>query len=162
MHWNTYWNSWKEKIWWLDTQITQKKPIQTTILNTFIKSDTSTQPLTPPKNHVKMFENQNWMPPLKHPNNKTTFDQQTSFTNVMYVCAQASIIPEPSAGWAMLQHLPREGSQSLLSLLAGSHKAVSHMWMVQVFIVTHLSFREAKPRVRGAYSLYTAEAVLKA
>ncbi len=33
--------------------------------------------------------------------------------------------------------------------------------MVQVFIVTYLSFREVKPGVRGAYGLYTAEAVLK-
>ncbi len=32
------------------------------------------------------------------------------------------------------------------------------MWMVQLFIVTYLSFREVKPRVRGYMGLYTAEA----
>ncbi len=78
--------------------------------------------------------------------------------------AQASIIPEPSAGWAKLHRLPREGSQSLLSLLARSQWiSHTHVVLLKVFIVTYLSFREAKPRVRESGCLNTqgSEAELK-
>ena len=40
---------------------------------------------------------------------------------VLCMGAHTSIVPEPSAGRAILQHSPREGSWCLPSLLAGSH-----------------------------------------
>ncbi len=46
---------------------------QTTILNTFIKSDISTQPLTLPENHIKIFKIKNWMLSLKPPYNIVHF-----------------------------------------------------------------------------------------
>ncbi len=74
----------------------------------------------------------------------------------MYGFAQASIVPEPSAGWAWSHCLPREGSWSLLSLLAGlqwiSH---THVVLRESVFATYLSFREAKPRVSEYRCLYT-------
>ncbi len=75
---------------------------------------------------------------------------------VLCMGAHTSIIPEPSAGRACSQHSPREGSQCLPSLLAGSHRT-SHTYVVyrKGFICTYLSFREAKPRKQEYSQFYT-------
>ncbi len=46
---------------------------QTTILNTFIKSNISTLPLTPPKNHIKIFKNQKSNATSQTPIHYTTY-----------------------------------------------------------------------------------------
>ena len=57
---------------------------QTTILNTFIKSDILTLPLTPPKNYIKIFKNQKLNATSQTPIQYTTFHQYTSFTKNVY------------------------------------------------------------------------------
>ncbi len=58
-------------LWTITHKWTQLKITHITILNTFIKSDISTQPLTPPENHIKIFKNQKL--PLKPPYNTLYF-----------------------------------------------------------------------------------------
>ncbi len=73
---------------------TQMNPTltQTTILNTLIKSDISTLPLTPPKNHINIFKNQ--MLPLKPPHSPS-FHQYTSFTTNLYLQRYGPISTSP-------------------------------------------------------------------
>ncbi len=57
---------------------------QITIWNTFIKSGTLTQLLTPPKNHVNIFENQKMNAATQTPKQHITFYQYTSSTKYLY------------------------------------------------------------------------------
>ncbi len=55
---------------------------QISILNTFLKSQFVTWTLTPPKNHVKNFENQMQKASIQTPIQDTTFHHYTSFTKI--------------------------------------------------------------------------------
>ena len=58
---------------------------QTTIFNTFIKSDILTLLLTPPKNHFKNFKNPKLNATSQTPIQYITFHQYTSFTKKLYL-----------------------------------------------------------------------------
>ncbi len=85
---------------WINTEIYKNKKInhfmhnytqmnttltQITILNTFIKSDILTLPLTLPKNHIKIFKNQKSNATSQTPIQYTTIHQYTSFTKYLYL-----------------------------------------------------------------------------